>query len=165
MFSLVSDKTCDPLTAPAPCIPYLYPDDGCWARAHEMCRLMLAAGARPRKIWIDGRLDAPTKNHPSCRVRWGWHVAPTLRVRRLFGGRDVVIDPSLFARPVSKADWKGIQGDPGAGLTSTAASLYWRNFLDDDPDYADTHHWLRHFRLQLKTRALQVGPPPYAQCS
>src|SRR5205085_8186214 len=35
IFDAMNATTCDPLTVPAPCIPFLYPDDGCWARAHE----------------------------------------------------------------------------------------------------------------------------------
>src|SRR5574337_709434 len=54
MFNLMSGKTCDPVTVPAPCIPFLYPDDGCWARAHEMYRLMLLEGVTSKKVWIYG---------------------------------------------------------------------------------------------------------------
>ncbi len=165
MFALLSATSCNPLVVPPPCIPFLYPDDGCWARAHEMCRLMLGAGVQPRKVWIDGRLEAPTGNHPSCKVRWGWHVAPTLRVRRGFlRVLDVVLDPSLFAAPVSKQEWKAFQGDPRARLTATAASVYLRDFLPDDPTYSDTNYRLDYFRLQLKARSLQLGPPPYGKC-
>src|SRR5205823_3577984 len=35
VFNAMAATTCDPLTVPSPCIPFLYPDDGCWARAHE----------------------------------------------------------------------------------------------------------------------------------
>ena len=63
-------------------ISWLYPDDGCWGRAHEMCRLMINAGAHPRKVWIYGKLHTLTKNNPNCFVNWGWHVAPTLCVRK-----------------------------------------------------------------------------------
>ncbi len=165
MFALVTATSCDPRTVPSPCLPFLYPDDGCFARAHEMCRLMLGAGVEPRKVWLDGRLQAATRHHPSCKVRWGWHVAPTLRVKRGFmKSQDVVFDPSLFAAPVSKREWKDAQGDPRAKLTATAASLYMRDFLPDDPDYSDTRYRLDYYRLQLKTRSLQHGPPPYDQC-
>ncbi len=166
LFDLVAGQTCDPLTVPPPCIPFLYPDDGCWARAHEMCRLMLAAGASPRKVWIDGSLHTPTKNHPNCFVNWGWHVAPTLCVRRGFWrSEEMVIDPSLFTTPVSMATWKGVQGDPSATLTQTPASNYWRSTMPTDPGYVDTNYWLDYYRLQLKNRSLQpAGPPPYANC-
>jgi len=44
IFDAMNATTCDPLTVPSPCIPFLFPDDGCWARAHEMCRLMFQTG-------------------------------------------------------------------------------------------------------------------------
>jgi hypothetical protein len=165
MFNLVSATTCNPLTVPAPCIPFLYPDDGCWARAHEMCRLMIAAGVSPRKVWIDGNLHVNTRNNPQCFVGWRWHVAPTLCVRhRFYRVEDMVIDPALFQAPVSEATWKGIQGDPNATLTPSDASLYWRNAIPTDPNYVDTNTRLQYYRLALKNRSLSFGPPPYANC-
>src|SRR6202008_2347296 len=101
LFDLVSAQTCDPLTVPPPCIPFLYPDDGCWGRAHEMCRLMINMGLSPRKVWIDHSfghfLHVNTKNNPQCFVEWGWHVAPTLCVRgpKFCPTQSMVIDPSL----------------------------------------------------------------------
>jgi hypothetical protein len=165
LFDLCSAQTCNPLTVPAPCIPFLYPDDGCWARAHEMCRLMIAQGAHPRKIWINGSLRTPTRNNPACVVYWGWHVAPTLCVRtRLFRHTEEVIDPSLFNGPVSEATWKSVQGDPNASLTPTAASVYMRP-SQTDPTYSQTNYYLNFYRLQLKNRSLSAaGPPPYAIC-
>lgn len=165
LFDLCSAQTCNPLTVPAPCIPFLYPDDGCWARAHEMCRLMIAQGAHPKKIWISGNLHTPTKNNPACFVNWGWHVAPTLCVRtRLFRYIEEVIDPSLFNGPVSEATWKGVQGDLSATLTPTAASVYMRP-SQTDPTYSQTNFYLNFYRLQLKNRSLlPAGPPPYANC-
>jgi Glutaminase len=164
LFALCSATTCDPLTVPPPCIPFMYPDDGCWARAHEMCRLMIAAGARPKKVWIDGSLHTPTRNNPQCFVNWGWHVAPTLCVRRFFRAETMVIDPSLFTTPVTEATWKSVQGDPNATLTDTAATVYWRNVIPTDPNYVDTNIRLQFYRLQLQNRSISVGPPPYANC-
>ena len=166
LFDLCSAPTCDPLAVPPPCIPFLYPDDGCWARAHEMCRLMSGAGAKMQKVWIDGNLHTLTKNNPLCYVNWGWHVAPTICVRHRFWRCEyMVIDPSLFTTPVSKTTWKSVQGDPNATLTDTSATLYWRNVAATDPGYVDTNYWLQHYRLQLQNRSLQpAGPPPYAFC-
>jgi hypothetical protein len=165
LFDLCSATTCNPVTVPAPCIPFLYPDDGCWARAHEMCRLMIAAGAKPSKVWIDGHLHVNTKNNPNCFVNWRWHVAPIICVRHRRGqSENMVIDPSLFSTPVTEATWKGVQGDPNATLTETAASVYWRNAIPTDPNYVDTNFRLQFYRLQLKNRSLQFGPPPYAFC-
>lgn len=166
VFDAMSATSCDPLTVPSPCIPFLYPDDGCWARAHEMCRLMISMGLSPRKVWIQGSLYVSTRNNPNCHVWWGWHVAPTLCVRgpRWFRTQPMVIDPSLFTKPVSEANWEGVQGDPNATLTESDASIYylWGNVTD--PNYTDTNQKLAFYRLQLQNRAIQYGPPPYANC-
>ncbi len=170
LFDLCAATTCNPLTVPVPCIPFLYPDDGCWGRAHEMCRLIIADGASPRKVWIDGSLHTPTKNNPNCFVNWGWHVAPTLCVRRWrwwwwFSSQTMVIDPSLFTTPVSEATWKGVQGDPNATLTPTSADVFsrWGGY-QPDPAYVQTNIVLANYRSQLQLRSLNIGPPPYANC-
>jgi len=171
LFDLCATTTCDPLTVPPPCIPFLYPDDGCWGRAHEMCRLMIDDGASPRKVWIDGSLVTPTKNNPNCVVYWGWHVAPTLCVRRWrwwwwFGHQEQVIDPSLFTTPVSQATWKSVQGDPAATLTRSSRDLFarWAGSYTD-PTYVKTNIVLADYRDALQLRSLgAAGPPPYANC-
>jgi hypothetical protein len=164
VFDAMAATSCNPQTVPPPCIPFLYPDDGCWARAHEMCRLMIGMGLSPRKVWIQGSLHVSTKNNPSCNVYWVWHVAPTLCVcgPRFWQSQDMVIDPSLFTTPVTKSGWKGVQGDPGATLTDTDAS----DFLwgATDPNYVQTNQTLAYYRLQLQNRSVQNGPPPYANC-
>ena len=169
VFNAMNATSCDPLTVPAPCIPFLYPDDGCWARAHEMCRLMINMGLSPRKVWIDHSpgnwLHVNTRNNPVCYVMWGWHVAPTLCVigPSFFQVQRMVIDPSLFTTPVSEAIWKGVQGDPNATLTDTDASQFWHGG-GTDPTYSNTNYYLAVYRLQLQSRALQVGSPSYANC-
>lgn len=166
VFNAMSATSCAPLTVSAPCIPFLYPDDGCWARAHEMCRLIRNQGLTPKKVWIQGRLYVSTKNNPLCGVWWGWHVAPTLCVRgpQLFQTQEMVIDPSLFNSPVTKATWKSLQGDPNASLTATDGSIYWLWSGDTDPGYLKTNDRLAYYRLRLQSRAIQVGPPPYTNC-
>lgn len=172
IFDAMKAQTCNPAGIAAPCIPFLYPDDGCWGRAHEMCRLMLNMGVRPRKVWIDGWLETPTRNNPNCVVYWGWHVAPTICVYHrwwwfpLFWLRStrMVIDPSLFDAPVSKATWKSVQGDPNATLTDTDWTVFhlWSN--STDPTFVQTNSVLATYRLALQNRVNQVGPPPYAHC-
>lgn len=163
VFDAMNATSCDPLTVPPPCIPFLYPDDGCWARAHEMCRLMINMGLKPKKVWIQGSLHVSTANNPSCNVYWGWHVAPTLCVQTsFFSSTTMVIDPSLFATPVTKATWKSVQGDPGATLTDSDASIYYLWGSVTDPTYSQTNYYLNYYRLQLQNRALAYGPPPYA---
>jgi uncharacterized protein (UPF0216 family) len=168
VFDAMSATSCNPITVPPPCIPFLYPDDGCWARAHEMRRLMVDMGLAPKKVWIEGNLNVKTKNNPACQVSWGWHVAPTLCVRVrfwfFFFCQRRVFDPSLFSTPVSEATWMSVQGDPNAALTESEGKIYylWGNVTD--PTYAETNHYLAYYRLQLQLRATTVGPPPYAYC-
>jgi Glutaminase len=168
VFNDMQATSCDPLTVPPPCIPFRYPDDGCWGRAHEMCRLMMLQGLKPRKVWIQGSLHVATRNNPTCNVFWGWHVAPTLCVRgpKFFQHQDMVIDPSLFTTPVTKAQWKGVQGDPMATLTDTDASVFHLFYAPHhtDPTYALTNNVLNTYRLALQSRSISQGPPPYANC-
>ena len=165
VFDAMNATSCNPLTVPPPCIPFLFPDDGCWARAHEMCRLMINMGHSPKKVWIRGWLYVATRNNPTCHVSWGWHVAPTLCVRgpTFFQSERMVIDPSLFTTPVTEATWKSVQGDANASLTDTDASQYWPSG-GTDPAYTDTNIRLAFYRLQLQSRSIQSGPPPYANC-
>ena len=165
MFALASQTVCCPGSAAAPCIPFNYPDDGCWARAHEMCRLMIAAGILPNKVWIFGSLRAASQNNPDCQVLWGWHVAPTLSV----GAETYVIDPALFNGPVTQATWAGVQGDPNPTLIPSPASTYWRNrdasSAITDPTYARTNTDLTTYRNRLRVRGTSpAGPPPYTAC-
>lgn len=173
IFALMASKSCDPVTVPEPCITFLYPDDGCYARAHEMCRLTSLEGVTARKIFnyanYDNGLVVSTKNHPSCQVSWRYHVAPTLRVRLSFPTvQEQVIDPALFGAPVPTATWQAKQTDPNAMLVGTDASVYYRSKAGAtvmyDPNYADTSATLADFRLELQLRAIQNGPPPYANC-
>lgn len=174
MYSLCASKSCDPVTTPAPCIPFLYPDDGCWGRAHEMCRLMIQQNVTPTKVWIYGSLSVDTSNNPNCVVNWGWHVAPVLCVSRYLCNREEwVIDPALFGGPVTKAAWAAKQNDPGATLVDTPWTIFHNTWTPQtDPTFVHTNQVLATYRAQLKYRStLQtdsngnlVGPPPYANC-
>jgi hypothetical protein len=168
LFDMCKSKSCNPKTVPPPCIPFLYPDDGCWGRASEMCRLIIASSAQPAKIWIYGRLQVRTRNNPTCMVRWGWHVTATLQVKVGSKVETQAIDPSLFDAPVSLATWKGVQGDAAALLVASAANVFYRDRngnVQYDPTYAQTNQVLATYRLQLQRRSLSsVGPPPYKKC-
>jgi hypothetical protein len=171
IFDAMAATTCNPLTVPPPCVPFMFPDDGCWGRAHEMCRLMIAMNVTPKKVWIDAvgpLLKADTRNHPQCFVQWFWHVAPTICVRRwllIFPfAIEHVIDPSLFTKPVTKAAWKAVQNNPNATLTTTD----WTQFSKGggtDPTFSSTNFVLATYRLKLQQRSQSsAGPPPYAYC-
>lgn len=167
MFALVNGRTCCSSVPSAPCIPFTFPDDGCWGRAHEMCRLMGLQGVASDKVWIYGNLSVTSANKPDCRVRWGWHVAPTLPVT--VGGSTVtyVVDPSLFLSPVPQTTWKGVQGDPSATLVPTASTVFHRysdGSVTLDPTYSGTNQVLATYRAQLQARSTSLGPPPYPAC-
>lgn len=170
IFDAMKATNCDPLTAPAPCISFMYPDNGCWARANEMCRLMTVMGEASRKVWITRgvkSLEAKTRNHPSCVIKWYWHVAPTIAVRGpwFWQIRRMVIDPSLTTGPVTEAGWKNIMQDSTATLEDTKAAQYSYNSPGStDPTFSQTNADLALHRLLLKNRSLQIGPPPYANC-
>jgi hypothetical protein len=167
LFDLVNSRLCCAAISSSPCIPFAYPDDGCWGRAHEMCRLMIADGAQPNKIWIRGTLRVSSANKPDCLVRWGWHVAPTVEVSTSVGDRTYVIDPALFNEPVPQDTWKGIQGDPGAVLTPTGPEIFHYYYPPDtyDPTYAKSNGVLDTYRMQLRLRSAEPhGPPPYDNC-
>jgi len=169
LFNLVNSTVCCPASAASPCIPFLYPDDGCWARAHEMCRLMISAGAEPEKVWIYGNLRVATSNNPTCQVQWNWHVAPILHVLAGSSPQVWVIDPSLFQSPVPETTWTGVQGDPAALVVHSDASVFLRDrngtVTYDDAVYTETKLVLQDHRNYLKLRSVSSdGPPPYFQC-
>jgi hypothetical protein len=57
-----------------------------------------------------------------------------------------------------------VQGDANATLTDSAAAIYYLWGSVTDPAYVQTNQILAFYRLQLQNRALQHGPPPYANC-
>ncbi len=169
LYRLVSAKTCCPASAPSPCIPFQYPNDGCWGRAHEMVRLMLADGAEPEKVWIYGNLHVISANKPDCNVYWGWHVAPTLNVKVGAASMKYVIDPSMFAEPVTQSTWVAAQNDASAQLAATTAAVFYRakdgTLSYDDGNYTQTKSVLATYRGKLKVQASgKDGPPPYEPC-
>ena len=166
LFTWLASKSCNPRTVPPPCIPFLYPDDGCWGRAHEMTRLISSVGNVPGKVWNYGNLRANTRNNPNCFVRWGWHVAPILAVT---GWREyAVVDPSMFAKPVKVSEWKKAQQDNASQIVYTAWQVFYRSRsgqIQYDPTFSQTAQVLATYRAALKTRSLgPSGPPPYARC-
>lgn len=93
-----------------PRIPFKYPDDGCYARAHKMSLLLESKDIVTVKSFIIGDLEVRTPNHPAGVVNWWYHVAPALYVKDGLGGKIfMVFDPSIFDMPVSYDDWTGMQ--------------------------------------------------------
>ena len=168
---------CDPLSCePAPdFIPFLYPDNGCWIRAHIMCLLMREGGpdnppVNPRKAWIRTTTvsnTVPTANHPGCCVPWGQHVAPTLEVILPGGQETWVIDPSLFDEPVSLAEWQNRIWPRG-----TVEVGPWTDYESEpegealpfqDVDLTTANADMKEWQNKLVDRCNDpAGPPPYS---
>lgn len=167
MFTLLNNRTCCSSAPAAPGIPFTFPDDGCWGRAHEMYRLMLESGVRADKVWIYGSLRVNGANKPDCTVRWRWHVAPTLPVATSAGVSTYVLDPALFTEPVPQPTWAGVQGDPNATLVASPGEVFYRDFggaVSYDPAYSETNTVLARYRAALQARVASDGPPPYVNC-
>jgi hypothetical protein len=160
-------------------IPFDFPDDGCYARAHEMCRLMQDQGIACGKVWIyaagypyDASLHVATPNAPGpprqSGVSWIYHVAPTVQVQGA-DGRPVsmVIDPSLSDQPLTEKQWQEMMGDKGSRLEHSDSTPYqrgpdntqWAGFNTDD-DYNKTTDTLRRYSEERDNRLeSQAGTP------
>lgn len=95
--------------AARPEIPFRYPQEGCNARAHAMCRIMDDRGVISGKIFAHGKLSVTTDRSPLGYVTWDYHVATTVKVRKNGQEELMVFDPALFNRPVTVAEWSAIQ--------------------------------------------------------
>jgi hypothetical protein len=166
LFSWLASKSCNPRTVPPPCIPFLYPDDGCWGRAHEMARLITSVGNVPGKVWNYGNLRANTRNNPNCFVSWGYHVAPILAVTGW--SEYAVVDPSMFSGPVPISTWKNAQQVPTSLIVCTIWQVFTRTKIGQvgyDPNFTLTATVLATYRAKLRLRSISsIGPPPYAKC-
>jgi hypothetical protein len=86
-----------------PEIPFEYPLDGCYARAHKMSMIMEKKGITSGKAWVTGDLFVDTSMGP---VEWGYHVAPLVLVQGKKGAVPYVFDPSLSKTPIPFNKWK-----------------------------------------------------------
>jgi hypothetical protein len=100
---------------------WLYPDDGCFARAALTGQKLAAWGyERPSKLFIFGKLAVKTPNAPGGAVYWWYHVVPVIRS----GGEPFVIDPAIDAsRALPALAWvKAMVRDP-QGLKNAKFSI------------------------------------------
>jgi len=96
-------------------ISWLYPDDGCFARAAYAGKRVAARGlARPHKIFVFGDLSVRTRNAPGGRAYWWYHVASLVSV----GGEPVVLDPAVeAAAALTFKEWvRRLTREPGQVL-------------------------------------------------
>jgi hypothetical protein len=98
-------------------ISWMYPDDGCFARADQVdVRVAQAGKTRPYKLFVFGRasefeplLRFYTDNAPTGVVKWTYHVAPVVRNS---ANEVVVLDAALSpCRPLPWKEWLELMVD------------------------------------------------------
>jgi hypothetical protein len=91
---------------------WLYPDDGCFARAGLANRNLSRLGVPvPNKLFAFGNLRVRTRNSPRGSVTWWYHVVPVVEV----AGKKYVLDPAIDAgAPLPVFDWPSRMGNPAA---------------------------------------------------
>jgi hypothetical protein len=111
---------------------WLYPDDGCFARAELVADfLVLQNFVAPKKVFGFGDLRAATNNSPYGSVSWWYHVAAIYRV----GDTPYVMDPALMPeRPMTLQEWNTAIG---GNSTKVQYAICATNTFDPDYDCAN----------------------------
>lgn len=91
-------------------ISWLYPKDGCFARAALFNRNAFQMFIPiPKKVFAFGNLRVKTSNARRGVVGWWYHVAPIVQV----GETKYVLDPSIdHEKPLPLKDWLARMGKP-----------------------------------------------------
>jgi hypothetical protein len=122
-------------------IAFGYDSDGCYARAHIMCRMMSSWGLAPKKAWAfeSDKGTLYVDKHDGKKTRWCYHVAAVLPVRMPDGNvQDLVFDPGLFDGPVSLKDWGGLMHADPARLEITPCGVPPKGWAGDyEPKYGE----------------------------
>lgn len=115
IFDYCAQQSCHLPGPPTPCIPFQYVIDGCYARAHQMRRIITEKyGYCCEKVFSfaidnDDTLAVRADKWGGCCVFWWYHVAPLIRVQiKILNFSFVlalVIDPSMFDKPVLLSSW------------------------------------------------------------
>jgi glutaminase-like protein len=159
------------------CIPFQFVRDGCYARAHKMRQIIEDQyGYCCEKVFSfanqgNDRLWVRADKWGGCCVRWWYHVAPLVRVRVRVRLRfppsarfaielvlAMVIDPSMFDKPVLLSTWLTAQENTGCGDNAHLSTYsiqpgsayepanYEATSFRTDPNYVDTHDTLTDYR-------------------
>lgn len=91
-------------------ISWLYPKDGCFARAAMFNRNAFRKFIPiPKKVFAFGNLRVKTPNARRGVVGWWYHVAPIVEVN----GQKFVLDPSIdYEKPLTLNEWLAKMGNP-----------------------------------------------------
>lgn len=101
---------------------WLYPDDGCFARAALMVQNLQKWNLpRPAKLFAFGNLVVKTPNAPGGQVSWWYHVVPVIRV----GQQIVVFDPAIEPkRPLTAQEWFARMAPNAQEMTASVCDTY-----------------------------------------
>lgn len=110
-------------------LTWLYPDDGCFARAELAAEHLVTNNfVLPKKVFAFGDLSAETVNSPDGSVQWWYHVAVIYRV----GDQAYVLDPALNPKaPMTLQDWSSAIGGDKTPVTFAVCS---KDTFDPDSD-------------------------------
>jgi hypothetical protein len=151
---------------------FLYPDDGCYARADVMAHELEDLG-RPSKVFVFGNLHVDTDNSPAGFVSWWYHVAPLVVV----DGKPQVIDPSLEPHnAIALEDWIKLQSKLEDALVSVCSPYAFDpgdqcDRLRNDADLQEgantlqsrflQYEWDRQVELHRDPKAVLGDSPPW----
>jgi hypothetical protein len=173
IFDFCAGLSCNLGGTPAfpPCIPFQYVIDGCYARAHQMRRIITTKyGYCCEKVFSYAYLNNDTlavkaDKWGGCCVFWWYHVAPLIRVKFKLKGFPtnlslqlaMVIDPGMFDKPVLLSNWLAAQENKtcssNAHITSYSiqpGSAYTPSYppgsYATDPNYVATEATLNAYK-------------------
>ena len=169
IFDFCAAQSCH-LGAPTvpPCITFQYVRDGCHARAHQMRKIIDSRyGYCVEKVFSFANQGSDTlrvraDKWGGCCVAWWFHVAPFLRVRLRLGRFSIVlgmvIDPSMFNKPVLLSTWLSAQENATCGpnarvsmysiqpWTAYTPANYAGTSFTTDPAYTSTNTTLNNYK-------------------
>lgn len=84
-------------------LTWLYPDDGCYARAELMAQFLIEEHEpAPMKLFAFGDLEVQTANSDTGSVTWWYHVTVAFQ----HAGQLYVLDPAIEpSRPLTAREW------------------------------------------------------------
>jgi hypothetical protein len=133
IFDFCAAQACPGPPVVTPCIPFQYVRDGCYARAHKMRKIITERfGYCCEKVFSFANQGSDTlavraDKVGGCCVFWWYHVAPLVRVRiKILNASFVlalVIDPSMFNKPVLLSSWLMAQENTGCSPNANV-SMY-----------------------------------------
>lgn len=154
-------------------ISWLYPDDGCFARASLMTELLREDYFTGYRIFVFGDLYTLTPNHPNGSVSWWFHTAPLVKSEE---GDLYVLDPAVDSlKPLLVEDWVaaiGLLSDVEVSICS-ANSYDPRGACESETDSSAQAHrdispflrreWKRQEQLKRDPSEVLGDKPPWLE--